>query len=188
MGVIFFIYNAIFSTVLLLIVLITTIMAIFSKNPDTRYQPMRDDRGSFIKSQSQLTTELDALGATARGEQKHGASGFYEPTTTTKSGARIEDDEADSWSGNSGSDRNARNQSYANPPHSPIAPVYTTSENNGNGNGRHLAPSGFGGSGAVSPYEQQSRSPSMHSSRSQTRFRGGQNASPSPWQRGAGYE
>jgi len=44
--------------------------AIFSKNPDIRYQPMRDDRGSFIKSQSALNTELDALGATARGEAK----------------------------------------------------------------------------------------------------------------------
>lgn len=40
-----------------------------SKNPDNRYQPMRDDRGSFIKSQTNLGhTELDALGATARGD------------------------------------------------------------------------------------------------------------------------
>lgn len=31
---------------------------------------MRDDRGSFIKSQTNLgTTELDALGATARGDE-----------------------------------------------------------------------------------------------------------------------
>jgi hypothetical protein len=70
MGVIFFIYNAIFALVLLLMVLVSSGFALFSKNPDTRYQPMRDDRGSFIKSQTQLTTELDALGATARGEGK----------------------------------------------------------------------------------------------------------------------
>jgi len=70
MGVIFFIYNAAFALVLLLMVLVSSGFALFTKNPDTRYQPMRDDRGSFIKSQTQLTTELDALGATARGEGK----------------------------------------------------------------------------------------------------------------------
>ncbi|PYH49857.1 transient receptor potential ion channel family protein [Aspergillus saccharolyticus JOP 1030-1] len=69
MGVIFFVYNAAFVLVLLVLVLVTSGFAIFSKNPDLRYQPMRDDRGSFIKSQSQLgMTELDALGSTARGE------------------------------------------------------------------------------------------------------------------------
>ncbi|RAK76521.1 transient receptor potential ion channel family protein [Aspergillus fijiensis CBS 313.89] len=69
MGVIFFVYNAAFVLVLLVLVLVTSAFAIFSKNPDLRYQPMRDDRGSFIKSQSQLgMTELDALGSTARGE------------------------------------------------------------------------------------------------------------------------
>jgi hypothetical protein len=31
---------------------------------------MQDDRGSFIKSQNNLNTELDALGATARGESR----------------------------------------------------------------------------------------------------------------------
>ncbi|KAL9617277.1 MAG: hypothetical protein Q9160_007904 [Pyrenula sp. 1 TL-2023] len=72
LGVVFFIMNAVLALVLLVLVLIASIYAIVSKNPDTRYQPMRDDRGSFIKSQSQLTTELDALGATARGDVKTG--------------------------------------------------------------------------------------------------------------------
>ncbi|CAA9962484.1 TRP multi-domain protein [Pyrenophora teres f. maculata] len=70
MGVIFFIINAAFALILLLMLLVSSGFALFTKNPDTRYQPMRDDRGSFIKSQTQLTTELDALGATARGEGK----------------------------------------------------------------------------------------------------------------------
>lgn len=70
MGVLLALINVIFAAVLLLLVLIASIYAIVSKNPDTRYQPMRDDRGSFIKSQSGLTTELDALGATARGDTK----------------------------------------------------------------------------------------------------------------------
>jgi hypothetical protein len=68
MGVIFALYNVIFAFVLLILVLIASIYAIVSKNPEVRYQPMRDDRGSFIKSQQALTTELDALGATARGD------------------------------------------------------------------------------------------------------------------------
>lgn len=72
MGVIFFILNAAFALILVIMVLVATLYAIFSKNPDVRYQPMRDDRGSFIKSQTRFTTELDALGATARGENKLG--------------------------------------------------------------------------------------------------------------------
>ena len=72
MGVVFFILNCFFALVLLVMVLVASIYAMASKNPDTRYQPMRDDRGSFIKSQSQMTTELDALGATARGDMKTG--------------------------------------------------------------------------------------------------------------------
>ena len=70
LGVVFFVINAAFATVLLLMILFASGYAIFSKNPDTRYQPMRDDRGSFIKSQTNLTTELDALGATARGDMR----------------------------------------------------------------------------------------------------------------------
>jgi uncharacterized membrane protein len=70
MGVLFALYNVIFTTILLVLVLIASLYAIFSKNPDTRYQSMRDERGSFIKSQSNLTTELDTLVATARGDTK----------------------------------------------------------------------------------------------------------------------
>jgi hypothetical protein len=52
--------------------LIASILALASKNPDGRYQPMRDDRASFIKSQTNLNTELDALGAVSRGDYKNG--------------------------------------------------------------------------------------------------------------------
>ena len=69
-GLLFVLFNAVFCLVLLIMVLISSVYAIFSKNPDTRYQPMRDDRGSFIKSQSNLNTELDALAVTARGDMK----------------------------------------------------------------------------------------------------------------------
>lgn len=175
MGVVFFIYNAAFSTILLVIVIIASVIAVSAKNPDTRYQPMRDDRGSFIKSQSQLTTELDALGATARGETKHGYS-------SNKSGSRFEDDEDDSWSGNSsgrppvqhqtsytGSNRLSNGAGYASDRSTAgqMPPTYTPQET------------------TASPYAP-SHTNSMASS--QHRFRQQGAGSPSPWQRGAGYE
>lgn len=164
MGVIFFIYNAAFSTILLIIVLVASVIAVVSKNPDTRYQPMRDDRGSFIKSQTQLTTELDALGATARGESKHGWN---------KSGARMDlDDEDDSWSGGS-SDRTQQQTAYQG------GAGYPSDA----GSNRHMPPVYPSRNNAASPYEQ-SR---PESTATDNRFRQ-QGASPSPWQRGAGYD
>jgi hypothetical protein len=71
-GVVFFVANAAFAFVLLVLVIVSTVLASTRKNPDTHYQTMSDDRASFIKSQTQLNTELDALGATARGEMKGG--------------------------------------------------------------------------------------------------------------------
>ena len=157
MGVVFFIYNAAFSTVLLIIVLVASYFALASKNPDVRYQPMRDDRGSFIKSQSQLTTELDALGATARGESKHGY--------TSKSGARVEDDE-DSLS----SSEMAKNNSTS---YGGAGTYYPTD----NGSNRHNP-----------PYQRPSQDNYGYSyNRSGSMNSRSQNAA-SPWQRGAGYE
>lgn len=148
MGVVFFVYNAAFSTILLIIVLVASFIALTSKNPDTRYQPMRDDRGSFIKSQSNINTELDQLGQAARLESKHGY--------TNNKGARIEDDD-ESWSG---SDR----QQTAYPKDA--------------GSERHVPP--------MYQHPQHNREGST-TSQSQSRFRN-QGASPSPWQRGAGYD
>lgn len=112
-GVVFFIANAVFALVLLILVIVSTVMAFMNKNPDTRYQPMHDDRGSFIKSQTQLTTELDALGATARGDGKGGFKGGLDL-----------DDDNDSWDTESMRQRNAANMplppsSHGNPPRSP---------------------------------------------------------------------
>ena len=97
-GVVFFIVNAVFALVLLILIVISCVMATLNKNPDTRYQPMHDDRGSFIKSQTQLTTELDALGATARGDGKGGYKGGLDL-----------DDDNDLWDTESMRQRNAAN-------------------------------------------------------------------------------
>lgn len=70
MGVLFFVLNVVFAILILVTVLWTSISAITSKNPETRFQPMQDDRSTFIKSRNDLNTELDALSATARGDTK----------------------------------------------------------------------------------------------------------------------
>lgn len=69
-GVVLWIANAAFALILLLMLIITTGIVLFHNNPDTRYQFMNDDRTSFMKSQTHISTtgELDALGATARGD------------------------------------------------------------------------------------------------------------------------
>ncbi len=216
MGVLFFIINAAFALILLLLVLASTVVALVSKNPDTRYQPMRDDRGSFIKSQTNVNTELDALGATARGDMK----GPYK--------TRDIDDDDESWSSDS-MHRQQRDASgvplppstanshvppsQREPPHSPAdpsvplfpshsptrhgqSPGYGDSPRNvyhhhGYNDSQHgsnaglLAARSNTGSPAprgqtASPY---SRTGSSHSNGG---FR--QQNTPSPWQRGAGYE
>jgi hypothetical protein len=71
-GIVFFVANAVLSLILLVLLLVAMVYAFVRKNPDARYQPIADDRASFIKSQTALLTELDALGATARGDTKDG--------------------------------------------------------------------------------------------------------------------
>lgn len=162
MGVIFFIINAAFALILLLMLLVSSAFALFTKNPDTRYQPMRDDRGSFIKSQTQLTTELDALGATARGEGK-GAQG---------SRSRIDDD--DDFISESQRPIPAEKAGFSEH-YQPVAPRredYNSS-----------APQSF--------YEdRRSPAPSYNARPGSNRNDGqhGQSNGTSPWQRGAGYD
>jgi hypothetical protein len=68
MGVCFFVINAALTLVLILLVIWASVMAVISKSPDAHYKPMQDDRGSFIQSKVRLGSELDDLGAAARGD------------------------------------------------------------------------------------------------------------------------
>lgn len=170
MGIVFFVYNAAFALVLLVLVLIAAVYAVVSKNPDTRYQPMRDDRGSFIKSQTNLTTELDALGATARGEPK--SNPFDEEEITSFSSAN----------GAPGLHHNTPAAHQAPPsPVDPSVPLFPS-------NTAHRPPPGGG-------YDQfRTPSPAARGydnapvgvSAMTTTYRAQNNAS--PWQRGAGYD
>lgn len=179
MGVVFFIMNAAFALILLLMVIVASVYAVVSKNPDNRYQPMRDDRSSFIKSQTNLTTELDALGVTARGESKHP---FGVP--------RDRDDDEESYSSgsidrakaalNRTSYHGASQQNLypGGSPHPPSSPYRDSPANGG------FFPSA---APAYSPYNRTPTSERADSSLSDmARQRSANNAS--PWQRGAGYE
>lgn len=195
MGVIFAVYNIIFIFVLLIMVLVSSIYAIASKNPETRYQPMRDDRGSFIKSQSALTTELDALGATARGDGK----GPY-----TDKSKELQDDTSSTGSLNHStveSNRNLSSQAlqggnvyapqHAPPPSmSPVPPqmqqtssAYNLSRPN-TSPGPRASPQSFS-----RPMPGQYGPPrSAHSNYPPQNFNRPQDRATSPWQRGAGYD
>lgn len=78
MGIVYFVLNAVFALFLLLFTIITCVLALLYKNPDTRYQPMKDDRVSFLPrfdnpknnmnanlKEGDDDLELMALGATA---------------------------------------------------------------------------------------------------------------------------
>ncbi|EKV07291.1 hypothetical protein PDIG_73660 [Penicillium digitatum PHI26] len=183
MGVVFFVYNAVFALVLLIMVLIASLYAVVSKNPDTRYQPMRDDRGSFIKSQPQLTTELDALGATARGDMKPGQYNHNNP---------FDDDDTASFSSGNGATVGRQMESTYPPngsatqaPRSPVDPSVPLFPSNA---GNHNPPPGYDQFGrAPSPAGRSfdNTSPVGQSALSTTHQ--AQN-SVSPWQRGAGYD
>lgn len=70
LGVVWFVVNAVFALVLLILVIVSVCYALFSKNPETRYQAMRDDRSSFIRNAKESSTELDALAANLKGDGK----------------------------------------------------------------------------------------------------------------------
>ncbi|KAG8625164.1 hypothetical protein KVT40_006915 [Elsinoe batatas] len=165
MGIILFFVNAVFALVLLILLLVASGFALFSKNPDVRYAPMRDDRGSFIKSQTHLPNELDALGATARGEGRTGGKG-----------SRFEDDE-DGYSssdvsrigGNSSSMAGRYENGQVPPSPNPASP--STAYSNGMYNEK----------ASYYPPRSNNASPAPGS-------RGNGAARASPWQRGAGYD
>lgn len=72
MGWVFFVLNAAFSLILLVMILVLCSLVFFSKNPDTRFKPAKDDRTSFQRGSFHAdankgpTAELLALGLAAK--------------------------------------------------------------------------------------------------------------------------
>lgn len=99
MAVVYFVLNAAFALFLLIFTIVTCVLALIYKNPDARYQPMKDDRVSFLPrmgyknqkdSASEGEIELMALGASARKGHEHVKESYvdddsYDDDSKTKS-------------------------------------------------------------------------------------------------------
>ena len=75
MGWVFFILNAAFSLILLILVIVFVLLSVMSKNPDARFAPAKDDRFSFQRKSSikhKSLTEKTGFGNTNGG---HGGVG-----------------------------------------------------------------------------------------------------------------
>ena len=200
-GVLLFAINAIFCLVLLIMVLVSSVIAIVSRDPEVRYQTMRDNRSSFIKSGSNLRVdELDALGATARGSGKLGDDdSIYSPPMTPRI---INHSSQPSTSSTNFSRNVGNNGNIPTPPRSPIGMATPFPPDTGSSN--HLVPNhGFGRAGSPALGYSSSAGPDMHevhyprtgsslsqaTNRSQLQYRNGAgNGGGNMWQRGAGYE
>ncbi|KYK60286.1 calcium- spray protein [Drechmeria coniospora] len=183
-GVVLFVLNAAFSLILLIMVIVSTTVTFFRKNPDARYQFMADDRASFMKSQTQLTTttELDALAATARGDK----SGYKSHLDLDEDNESLTSDDLrrrmDSNAGHQAVPaQSSPQQAGGRPPANQAMPLFA----------------GAAGQRPESPFRSASPSPYSHAVPHHAQQRAANNASPagfrqqntsSPWQRGAGYD
>ncbi|KAG7133411.1 Flavin carrier protein 1 like [Verticillium longisporum] len=183
-GVVLFIANAAFSLILLIMVIISSTIVFWRKNPDAKYQFMADDRVSFMKSQTQLntTTELDALAATARGDK----AGYKSQLDLDDDNESISSESMRRRVDGNGHPLAAQSQTsvnrIGNPPRSPVDPSVPLfpADNRGSPYASSLrSPSPYGGAGGQQSLRQQHNA-------SPAGYRSQNNAS--PWQRGAGYE
>ena len=122
MAVVYFVLNAVFALFLLIFTIVTCLLAIFRKNPDARYQPMRDDRVSFLPksggkkgagANGDDDMELMALGATAMKGHEHGKRGpmTYEDESFDEDSV-YQNTRNLSGQGGSGSDSRAASSDY----------------------------------------------------------------------------
>lgn len=94
MGWVFFILNAAFSLILLILVIVFVLLSVMSKNPDARFAPAKDDRFSFQRKSSikhKSLTEKTGFGNTNGG---HGGVGGGDEELTAL-GVAAQDHSAD---------------------------------------------------------------------------------------------
>jgi len=191
-GVVLFIANAAFALILLLLVIVSSTLIYFRKNPDARYQYMADDRASFMKSQTQLhtTTELDALAATARGDKAHYKKGLDldddNDSISSESMRRRVDPSGVPVPPSTAQSAAQSQQSMQRPggpngqvqsPVDPSTPLFPADNRHPYGQAPMRTPSPYNGN----PNQQRQQNNS-----SPGQFRTQNNVS--PWQRGAGYD
>lgn len=128
MGIVYFVLNAIFALFLLLFTIITCVLALLYKNPDTRYQPMKDDRVSFLPrfdnpkndssgknlKEGDDDLELMALGATAmKGhENARNSQNIFDDDFEEDSSNQFNSQYKDNFNSGSGSDDFSKRDSY----------------------------------------------------------------------------
>ncbi|CAI4055562.1 hypothetical protein SUVZ_01G0120 [Saccharomyces uvarum] len=111
MAVILFVLNAVFALFLLVFTIVTCTLALIHRNPDVRYQPMKDDRVSFIpkiqndfddenKNDAELFEMRKAVMDTNENEQEKlfRDDTFGKNLNTTTNTTRLFDDETSSSS------------------------------------------------------------------------------------------
>ncbi|QPG74092.1 hypothetical protein FOA43_001413 [Brettanomyces nanus] len=68
-AIVFFILNAVFALILLIMIIVSCTLALVHRNPDSRYGPFKDDRAAFVAvpedRKSKVEYELEELGAAA---------------------------------------------------------------------------------------------------------------------------
>lgn len=85
-AVVYFVMNAVFALILLIFTIVTCTIALLHKNPDVRYQTVKDDRTAFMTFETKNQdddVELAALGATAMAGQDRSSYGNNEKTMLT---------------------------------------------------------------------------------------------------------
>ncbi|AEY97564.1 FAFL120Wp [Eremothecium gossypii FDAG1] len=89
MAWVFFILNAVFSLILLIMILVCIALVVFTRNPDLRFKPARDDRRSFQRKSTinilgkASTAELLALGTTAKAHNENWEDELKKQQTVT---------------------------------------------------------------------------------------------------------
>ncbi|CCD26659.1 putative flavin adenine dinucleotide transporter NDAI_0I00900 [Naumovozyma dairenensis CBS 421] len=112
MGWIFFIMNAAFSFILLMMILLFTGLTVFSKNPDIRFKPAKDDRTSFQRTSlkpdgtidRKEANELMALGVVANDHGQNWENELIQSNNGTTLGGKdlmFDEEKLDSPSSNS---------------------------------------------------------------------------------------
>jgi len=165
------------------------------KNPEARYLPAADNRASFIKSQTYLTTELGDLGFAARGAGEGNYKESFDRVRTSHSPDDIQ------------REKDSHALAYVDSTRSPIgssieSPFIPGHPHSGSSSPNFHAPSHVAGSRTTSPrvsvdsrrtapvnrtaspFQAQDRPVTSNNNQAALR---GQNSN-SPWQRGAGYD
>lgn len=94
MGLLFFLVNAIFALILLIMIICSCCYALFAKNPDVRYQRMKDERNSYLKSKINLDSNTELEHISTNSSQARGRKEMFSEADIADDYAKNLDDSA----------------------------------------------------------------------------------------------